>query len=119
MSSWCLTQRSSTLSFSRTTHRLPCRICRDSWPFSDLSVYNYYRVSHIDGGGEGVLLTLAVFAKQLAHERGVATVDWLVHAVTCVNPNPKLKAILERRGYEIRNVEDIGQVYYRRERIDA
>jgi len=55
-------------------------------------------LAHIDGGGEGVMLTLAGFAKQLAHKRGVAAGDWLVHAVTRVNPNPKLKVILERRG---------------------
>lgn len=72
-------------------------------------------LAQIDGGGEGVLPTLGRFTKQLAHERGVDSIEWIVHAVTCANPNPKLKAVLERRGFSIRNVKGSGEVYYQLE----
>ena len=72
-------------------------------------------LAHIDGGGEGVLPTLGSFTKRLAHERGVNSIEWIVHAVTCANPNPKLKAVLARRGFTVRNVEGSGDVYYQLE----
>ena len=61
-------------------------------------------LGHIEGGGEGVLPTIAVLAERYAHRRGLSLVDWRVHALNCVRPNPKLRPILERRGFAVVDV---------------
>jgi len=68
-------------------------------------------LAHIDGGGEGVLPALGALVARFAKRRGVATVEWLVHATNCAEPNPKLRPILERRGFVVEEVPGIGEVY--------
>lgn len=68
-------------------------------------------LAHIDGGGEGVLLTLAVVARDLAKRRHCRQVDWLVYATNCSKPNPKLKRVLVRRGFAVRDVPGKGVCY--------
>ena len=58
----------------------------------------------IDGGGEGVLPTLSSLAKRYAQSRGLAEVEWVVHAVHCAQPNLKLRRVLERRGFVVERV---------------
>lgn len=69
-------------------------------------------LGHIDGGGEGVLLTLAGVAKRYARRRGLAALDWRVHALNCVRPNPKLRRVLERRGFTVSDVLGSGPCYH-------
>jgi hypothetical protein len=69
-------------------------------------------LAHIDGGGEGVLLTLAVLAERYARREGLRALEWRVHAVHCARPNLKLRRVLERRGIQVRNVPDSGECYY-------
>lgn len=69
-------------------------------------------LAHIDGGGEGVLSTLWNLATRYARQRELSEIEWLIHAVYCANPNPKLRHVMVRRGFEIRTVETIGDVYY-------
>jgi len=69
-------------------------------------------LGHIDGGGEGVLPILWSFVERYAKERNVERVEWIVHAVTCDPPNPRLRRILERRGFVVKDMANIGQVYY-------
>ena len=69
-------------------------------------------LAHIDGGGEGVLPTLWNLATRYARQRKLTRIEWLIHAVYCANPNPKLRRVMERRGFQIRNIEPIGKVYY-------
>ena len=70
-------------------------------------------LGHIDGGGEGVLLALWNLAREYASTRHIPQVEWIVHAVTCADPNLKLRRVLERRGFERRDLPGYGEVYHR------
>src|SRR5687768_17149262 len=69
-------------------------------------------LAHIEGGGEGVLPTLWVLANRYAERKGQREVEWILHALTCANPNMKLRRLLERRGFTVETIEDIGEAYY-------
>ena len=71
-------------------------------------------LAHIDGGGEGALPTIAVLADKYARQNNLVGVDWVVHALNCANPNPKLRRVLERRGFQIQEVAGYGRAYYLR-----
>lgn len=68
-------------------------------------------LAHIDGGGEGVLVTIWSLASVQARKWGLTSVDWRVHAVTCARPNTRLRELLERRGFQVETVEGAGLVY--------
>jgi hypothetical protein len=68
-------------------------------------------LGHIDGGGEGVLRALYLMATRFAKDRGLLQVEWLVHAVSCPRPNPKLRRVLEKRGFSVEDVPGTGRVY--------
>lgn len=61
-------------------------------------------LGHIDGRGEGVLPTLAAVADWYARRRGLAAIGWRVHALNCVQPNPKLRRLLKRREFVMADV---------------
>jgi hypothetical protein len=63
-------------------------------------------LGHVDGGGEGILRTLHALAHTVASRRGMARVEWSVHAATCAAPNLKLRRTLERMGFALRVVND-------------
>lgn len=65
-------------------------------------------LAHIDGGGEGVLPSMGAIARRYATRAGIPEVEWLVHAVHCATPNLKLRAVLDRRGFEIQNLPGTG-----------
>jgi len=71
-------------------------------------------LAHIDGGGEGALPTIAVLAEKYARLNNLEAVEWIVHAVRCANPNPKLRRVLERRGFQIQDIPGYGQAFYLR-----
>lgn len=68
-------------------------------------------LAHIDGGGEGVLPAIAVLGQRFAQREKLATIEWRVHAVNCAKPNLKLRRVLERRGFMVRNVAGVGECY--------
>ena len=68
-------------------------------------------LAHIDGGGEGVLPILWNLSERYAQARGVAEVEWIVHAVHCAKPNQKLRRVLVRRGFTVEHVAGSGDVY--------
>ena len=70
-------------------------------------------LAQIDGGGEGVLVSLASLARRYATLRGLSGVEWIVHAVSCTKPNLKLRRILDLRGYVIEEISGIGPAYHR------
>lgn len=70
-------------------------------------------LAQIEGGGEGVLTTLAALAERFAQGRGLNHVEWVVHAVDCAKPNLKLRRVLEKRGFVIQNVPGFGTAYYK------
>ncbi|MCX7746935.1 MAG: hypothetical protein N2645_08610 [Clostridia bacterium] len=69
-------------------------------------------LAQIEGGGEGVLQSLWVLTEQYACKRKLKQVEWIVHAINCAKPNLKLKRVLEKKGFEIRNVNGVGKAYY-------
>jgi hypothetical protein len=69
-------------------------------------------LAQIDGGGEGVLVSLWSLVTRYARLHKIDTVEWIVHAVNCAKPNPKLRQILDRRGFIVRDVPGIGEAYY-------
>jgi hypothetical protein len=70
-------------------------------------------LAHIDGGGEGVLATLALLAERYAQRRGLGTIEWIVHATACASPNLRLRKVLERRGFVVEDVPGKGLCYHR------
>jgi hypothetical protein len=76
-------------------------------------------LAHVDGGGEGVLPTLISVIVRLARRRGAEEIEWLVFATNCAKPHPMLRPLLERRGFEVREIEHRGFCYYRRDRVDG
>jgi hypothetical protein len=71
-------------------------------------------LAHVDGGGEGALPSLASLVSRYAKREGLAFVEWRVHAVHCARPNLKLRRVLERRGFVVREVEGVGECYWLR-----
>ena len=74
-------------------------------------------LGHIDGGGEGALPSLASLANRYAKREGLAFIEWRVHAVHCAKPNLKLRHLLERRGFVVREVPGAGECYWLRASI--
>ncbi|XUM22031.1 hypothetical protein ACRAVF_33485 [Bradyrhizobium oligotrophicum S58] len=75
-------------------------------------------LAQIDGGGEGVLPTLWRLADRYARQRELDAVEWVVHAINCARPNMKLRLFMEKRGFDVRDVEGIGPAYYFRHEIE-
>src|SRR5689334_16824821 len=69
-------------------------------------------LAQIEGGGEGVLTALASVAKRYAKLRNLLEIEWIVHAVSCANPNLKLQRVLQRRGFVISQVPGVGEAYH-------
>ncbi|MGP0020814.1 MAG: hypothetical protein ACLPHP_19755 [Candidatus Sulfotelmatobacter sp.] len=69
-------------------------------------------LAQIEGGGEGVLISLASLTQRYAKLNGLPEIEWIVHAVSCAKPNAKLRRVLERRGFEAKQVEGVGEAYH-------
>lgn len=69
-------------------------------------------LAQIEGGGEGVLISLASLARRYAILHELAGVEWIVHAVTCATPNLKLRRVLEHRGFVVKQVAGVGEAFY-------
>jgi len=68
-------------------------------------------LAHIDGGGEGVLPAITSVLTRLAKRRGLEEIEWLVYATNCARPNPKLRRVLEWRGFAVVEHETKGAAY--------
>jgi hypothetical protein len=73
-------------------------------------------LAHIVGGGEGVLLTIASLARSYARRRSLPEIEWVIYATNCAEPNPKLRRVLERRGFVVHEVEGKGECYHQIQR---
>jgi hypothetical protein len=69
-------------------------------------------LAQIDGGGEGVLISLGSLAKRFAALRGLTEIEWIIHAVSCAKPNLKLRRVLERRGFNVEEIAGVGPAYH-------
>jgi hypothetical protein len=76
-------------------------------------------LAHIDGGGEGALPAVVGFIERFGRDRGFHTIEWLVRATRCANPNPKLRRILVRKGFEVREHPEFGECYYKRSTVSS
>jgi hypothetical protein len=74
-------------------------------------------LGHVDGGGEGVLPALFSIIVRLARLHGAREIEWVVFATNCARPNPRLRPILERRGFIVREVPGRGACYYRKDEV--
>jgi len=75
-------------------------------------------LAQIDGGGEGILPTLTSLAQKYAKKRGLKKVEWIVHALNCAEPNLKLRRVMERRAFQIVEIEGAGKAFYLVHEID-
>ena len=71
-------------------------------------------LAQIDGGGEGVLRTIGILACKYARKQKLQYIEWVIHSLDCAKPNPKLNPMLERAGFTIQIVPNIGKAYFRR-----
>jgi hypothetical protein len=69
-------------------------------------------LAQIEGGGEGVLISLASLARRYAILHELSSVEWIVHAVSCAKPNLKLRRVLEHRGFIVTEVAGVGEAFY-------
>jgi hypothetical protein len=69
-------------------------------------------LAQIEGGGEGVLVSLASLTRRYATLHALSGVEWVVHAVSCAKPNLKLRRVLERRGFVVKQVAGVGEAYH-------
>ena len=76
-------------------------------------------LAHVDGGGEGALPALAALANRYAAREKLEFVEWRVHAVHCARPNLKLRGVLERRGFAVRDLPGVGECYWARQPVGA
>ena len=66
-------------------------------------------LAQIEGGGDGVLVSLASLSRRYAKLHDLVGVEWIVHAVSCAKPNLKLRRVLEHRGFTVRHIEGVGK----------
>lgn len=76
-------------------------------------------LAQIDGGGEGVLLSIWALARRFAQLNQLTAIEWIVDAVHCAKPNLKLRRVLDRRGFVIKVLPAVGEAYYLLEPIDS
>ncbi len=71
-------------------------------------------LAQIDGGGEGVLPAINKIAKHISRLKKLKQMEYIVHAINCAKPNIKLRALLEKSGFIIREVYGKGEVYHKK-----
>jgi hypothetical protein len=69
-------------------------------------------LAQIEGGGEGVLIALGSLVRRYARLHKLTGVEWIVHAVSCADPNLKLRRMLERRGFIVEQIAGVGVAYH-------
>jgi len=77
----------------------------------------FIELAQIDGGGEGVLPAISRIAKRVAKIKSIKTINCIVHAINCAEPNLKLRAHLEKTGFEIQNVPGKGEAYIKKIKV--
>ena len=68
-------------------------------------------LAQIDGGGEGVLHLLSSLSRKYAEKRSLNRIEWVVHALNCAEPNLKLRRVMERRGFKVKDIPGKGPAY--------
>ncbi len=71
-------------------------------------------IAVVEQGGEGVLPVLIDTIERAALLRKFVAIEWSVFARNCATPNPKLMGVLERIGFEVRQIESGTEYYWQR-----
>lgn len=71
-------------------------------------------LAQIDGGGEGVLPAIGKLSKHIARLKGLDSISCIVHAIDCAKPNMKLRAHLEKTGFNVQEIPGKGIAYHKR-----
>lgn len=75
-------------------------------------------LAQIEGGGEGVLPVIASLSRKYARKKDLTEIEWIVHALNCAEPNLKLRHVMERKGFTVKEIEGIGKAYYFLDKIN-
>jgi hypothetical protein len=75
-------------------------------------------LAQIEGGGEGVLLSIGALARRFAQLNQLEAIEWAIDAVDCAQPNLKLRGVLERRRFVVRALPSMGRAYYKLELLE-
>ena len=70
-------------------------------------------LAQINGGGEGILLSVSRLEKHVARLKRLESIGCIVHAINCAEPNLKLRAHLEKTGFTIQNIPEKGEAYFK------
>ncbi len=68
----------------------------------------------VDNGGEGVLVTLIEAIETKARQNDVVFIEWIVYALNCAQPNPKLRRVLNHFGFEEKHLKNGSYGLYKR-----
>ena len=71
-------------------------------------------IAVVEQGGEGVLPVLIDTIERAASLREFTAIEWSVLARNCSKPNPKLMRVLEKIGFEIRQLQSGTEYYWQR-----
>lgn len=71
-------------------------------------------IAIVEQGGEGVLPVLIDTIERAALMREFAAIEWSVLARNCSVPNPKLMRVLEKIGFEVRQIDSGAEFYWQR-----
>ncbi len=71
-------------------------------------------IAVVEQGGEGVLPVLIDVIERAALLRKFVAIEWSVFARNCATPNTKLMKVLERIGFEVRQIESGTEYYWQR-----
>ena len=74
-------------------------------------------VMELEGGGDGMLMTFSNGCRNMARQRAIRKIDWLVHAAASEGANQRLQQVLTTRGFTLQDVQGVGQAYRRTENI--
>jgi len=69
-------------------------------------------LAQIDGGGEGILPILWNLAERYGRKIQKQRMEWIGYAINCPKPNLKLKRVLEKKGFIIKEVKPGVKAYW-------
>ncbi|MGE0490991.1 MAG: hypothetical protein AB7S38_17420 [Vulcanimicrobiota bacterium] len=62
---------------------------------------------------------VARLARAIARRRELERIEWVVYAVHCAKPNPKLRRVLEGLGFTIQPHPEFGEAFFLSEPVDT
>lgn len=69
-------------------------------------------IAVVEQGGQGVLPVLIDTIERAALMREFHAIEWTILARNCSTPNPKLMRVLEKMGFEVRQLNSATEFYW-------